>query len=166
MLSNFCVQSVITVRGLHRELTRHANDKCPQYPIVCSVFRERDANSHARDAKQRNPLGVLVRRTLEEQKFTFDFEVCMEKFPTFSPNDEITEEEKQLEYVMGVDEAGRGPILGPMVYGAAWCLLKDNEKLGHIGFKGMSLATPLNSLFFFRSTLSVFFCNVSFLVIS
>lgn len=59
----------------------------------------------------------------------------MEKFPLFSLNDDISEEDRKLEYVMGVDEAGRGPILGPMVYGAAWCLLKDNEKLGNIGFK-------------------------------
>jgi hypothetical protein len=63
----------------------------------------------------------------------------MEKYPLFSPNDDISEEDRKLEYVMGVDEAGRGPILGPMVYGAAWCLLKDNEKLGNIGFKGSLL---------------------------
>ena len=60
----------------------------------------------------------------------------MINFPWQSLNQEITEDEKKEEYIMGVDEAGRGPILGPMVYGAAWCLVKDNEKLGNIGFKG------------------------------
>lgn len=60
----------------------------------------------------------------------------MINFPKESLNEEISENEKKEEYVMGVDEAGRGPILGPMVYGAAWCLLKDNEKLANIGFKG------------------------------
>jgi ribonuclease H2 subunit A len=59
----------------------------------------------------------------------------MINFPWQSLDEEITEDEKKEEYIMGVDEAGRGPILGPMVYGAAWCLVKDNEKLGTIGFK-------------------------------
>ena len=38
------------------------------------------------------------------------------------------------EYMMGIDEAGRGPTLGPMVYGSAFCAVKDEAKLRAMGF--------------------------------
>ena len=37
-------------------------------------------------------------------------------------------------YVVGVDEAGRGPVLGGMVYGIAWCPISKKEELASIGF--------------------------------
>ena len=38
------------------------------------------------------------------------------------------------EYMMGIDEAGRGPTLGPMVYGSAFCAVEDEGKLRAMGF--------------------------------
>ncbi|KIO34723.1 hypothetical protein M407DRAFT_64190, partial [Tulasnella calospora MUT 4182] len=37
-------------------------------------------------------------------------------------------------YIMGVDEAGRGPVLGPMVYGVAFCPAEYKEQLDEMGF--------------------------------
>ena len=39
-----------------------------------------------------------------------------------------------MEYEAGIDEAGRGPVIGPMVYGiAAWPVAK-REELSQLGF--------------------------------
>ncbi len=35
---------------------------------------------------------------------------------------------------MGIDEAGRGPTLGPMVYGSAFCAIEDEAKVKAMGF--------------------------------
>ncbi|CCM01387.1 uncharacterized protein FIBRA_03438 [Fibroporia radiculosa] len=37
-------------------------------------------------------------------------------------------------YILGVDEAGRGPVLGPLVYGVAYCPTAYQEDLDSLGF--------------------------------
>lgn len=39
-------------------------------------------------------------------------------------------------YILGVDEAGRGPVLGPLVYGVAFCPIEYKEQLEEMGFNG------------------------------
>jgi ribonuclease H2 subunit A len=42
-------------------------------------------------------------------------------------------------YILGVDEAGRGPVLGPLVYAVAYCPVDYQECLGGMGFAGIFL---------------------------
>ncbi len=39
--------------------------------------------------------------------------------------------------VLGIDEAGRGPVLGPMVYASAYWAITDEKEIISYGFDGM-----------------------------
>ncbi|KAJ6619768.1 ribonuclease H-like domain-containing protein [Mycena sp. CBHHK59/15] len=51
-------------------------------------------------------------------------------------------------YILGVDEAGRGPVLGPLVYGVAYCPQAYHDELEELGFADSKTLTAAT-----RSTL-------------
>ncbi|OWZ19587.1 Ribonuclease H2 [Phytophthora megakarya] len=57
--------------------------------------------------------------------------------------------------MLGIDEAGRGPVMGPMVYGAAYWPVADNDAMSALGFddsKALSAESRAQLLEKMRST--------------
>ena len=53
---------------------------------------------------------------------------------TFDMKSMVPDLAKSEPCCMGIDEAGRGPVLGPMVYSTSYCPLSQDEKLKELGF--------------------------------
>ena len=52
-------------------------------------------------------------------------------------------------YILGVDEAGRRPVLGPLVYGIAYCPAAYQEQMEELGFAGRERVRLLQELSIF-----------------
>ena len=53
-----------------------------------------------------------------------------------------TDKQKDFEYEVGIDEAGRGPVIGPMVYACCYWSCKLSSEMRKIGFKDSKKLTP------------------------
>jgi hypothetical protein len=53
--------------------------------------------------------------------------------------------------IMGIDEAGRGPVLGPMVYGALYCPRSYQNTLATLSFAGTYFLNFIPDLYFYNN---------------
>ncbi|KAJ1659613.1 hypothetical protein IWQ61_001334 [Dispira simplex] len=51
-----------------------------------------------------------------------------------TPTDNPIPTPSKVPCILGVDEAGRGPVLGPMVYGICYCPVTERERMASLGF--------------------------------
>lgn len=81
----------------------------------------------------------------------------------FVPLENFPEILKQVPCILGIDEAGRGPVLGPLVYSIFICPLEDEPILKKLGVAGTfsSIAyifNPYNFDYFIRRRFKGFGC--------
>ncbi|CAG0895707.1 unnamed protein product [Darwinula stevensoni] len=71
-----------------------------------------------------------------------------ESYELFSSVPEVAREQP---CIMGIDEAGRGPVLGPMVYGTCYCPVLYGEELKDLKFADSKTLTEAQRLSFFQT---------------
>lgn len=77
------------------------------------------------DLAQETPAeDVFIAPSIDRQRI-----LSGESYSHFSPIPEILQKDTGIEVVLGVDEAGRGPVLGPMVYGIYYLPISMHQSL-------------------------------------
>lgn len=77
----------------------------------------------------------------------------MDPSPQFVPLENYPELAKNVPCILGIDEAGRGPVLGPLVYSIFICPLEHQGILKELGVAGKRIAIESDIQFFSFYTL-------------
>jgi len=89
-----------------------------------------------------------------DQVDTFNNQTNSIPFPPPLNSHNIREESREQEFAVGIDEAGRGPVLGPMVYAAAYCLVSEKEAIKKMGYADSKTLTERQREVLFGKILS------------
>ena len=60
-----------------------------------------------------------------------------------------------MKTILGIDEAGRGPVIGPLVIAGVKIKEKDEKKLKELGVKDSKLLTPAQREFLFDKIMGI-----------
>ncbi|XP_001199108.1 ribonuclease H2 subunit A [Strongylocentrotus purpuratus] len=86
---------------------------------------EKEVESDASEAMEESQDAAAVIDLTEFDKNNSNNAIIQSKIPQICKDEPCC---------FGIDEAGRGPVLGPMVYGTSFCPISWNTQLGELGF--------------------------------